>query len=114
VDTIRHPGELPSDRDLPPPATGDALDPGPGGSRPADLGPVSTVGTVAPSADRVGRSSPPVVNPPLVALALTVLFLLVLLVAVLLGPDGDRAGADEQVRSPAPAVDALDGFPAAR
>jgi hypothetical protein len=49
---------------------------------------------------------PPLVNPPLVALALTVLFLLVLLVAVLLGPDGDRASADEPGnRVPAPAVD---------
>lgn len=114
VDTIRHPRELRSTGDRPPPGTSDVPVPGRGTSPPADLGSVSTIGTVASSA-HVSRSLPPVVNPPFVALALTVLFLLVLLVAVLLGPDGDPTGADESAdRAPAPAVDTPDGHPVGR
>lgn len=114
MDTIRHPRELRSTGDRPPPGTSDLRVPGRGTSPPADLGSVSTIGTVASSA-HVSRSLPAVVNPPFVALALTVLFLLVLLVAVLLGPDGDPTGADESAdRAPAPAVDTPDGHPVGR
>ena len=111
MDTTRHPRELPSTGDRPPPATAEAPGPGPGAPAPADLGPAEPVA----SADQVNRTVPPVVNPPLVALALTILFLLVLLVAVLLGPDDDRASADESAdRAPASAVDTPDGYPVGR
>jgi len=111
VDTTRHPREPTSTGDRSPPAPAEAPGPGPGASPPADLGPAEP----ATGADQVNRTVPPVVNPPLVALALTVLFLLVLLVAVLLGPDRDRASADEPASlAPAPVVDVADPRPTGR
>jgi hypothetical protein len=111
VDTIRHPRELPSTDDDPPPLTDGGRVPVPGASPPTGVGPSGPRTSTAP----VDRTAPPVVNPPLVALGLTVLFLLVLLVAVLLGPDGDRAGADEPPeRVPAPVVDPGDPRPTGR
>jgi hypothetical protein len=111
VDTIRHPRELSTTGEAPQPATAEVPVPGSGASPPADPGAAGAV----PSAAHVSPSVPPLVNPPLVALALTVLFLLVLLVAVLLGPDDDRASADEPGnRVPAPVVDAAGLRPSGR